>query len=234
LQEIFQDFDFTLEETRSLLGRMLFSGDAAEKKINQLSGGEKARLAILKMILSQANFLILDEPTNHLDLESCEIIENMLSEYKGTLLLVTHDRYLLDSVAERIVSIENRRLQSFLGNYSYYLEKCNEAANSSIHKNSRKISESEHYRQVQKARQRKYNQMLKKIAYWEKEIELLTAGKKQLEEKMEDQAIYSDYQQADKISREHQELEKALNKAEEEWFNLQEELAENVSYQNDN
>ncbi|MDR1617157.1 MAG: ABC-F family ATP-binding cassette domain-containing protein [Syntrophomonadaceae bacterium] len=234
LREILQEFDFTLEEARSLLGRILFSGDAVEKKISQLSGGEKARLAILKIILSRANFLILDEPTNHLDLESCEVIENMLSGYEGTLLLVTHDRYLLDSVVDRIVSIENRRLQNFSGNYSYYLEKRNTAELASSSENSRTVSEAEHYRQIQKDRQRRHNQTLKRIALLEKEIEVLTEDKKRLEEKMEDQNVYSDYQQVDKISREHQELETALNKAEEEWFNLQEELSEAASHQNDN
>jgi ATP-binding cassette subfamily F protein 3 len=94
------NFDLTLEEARTMLGGMLFSEDEAFKKIGDLSGGELGRLAFLKVILSGANFLILDEPTNHLDITSCQVVENVLHHFNGTVLVVSHDRYFIDQVAD--------------------------------------------------------------------------------------------------------------------------------------
>ena len=126
LEEIYNNFELTLEETRTALGSMLFSGDEAGKKVGSLSGGEKGRLAILKLLLGGANFLLLDEPTNHLDIASRELAEKMLHDYEGTILLVSHDRYFIDQVAERVITFDKGYLQSYSGNYSYYLEKIQE------------------------------------------------------------------------------------------------------------
>ncbi len=122
-EEISRNFDLDDMEVRSALGTMLFSEDEVFKPIGTLSGGEKGRLALLKLMLAGANFLMLDEPTNHLDLESREIMERILQEYAGTLLLVSHDRYFLDQVVERVAAFENGQLTSYPGNYSYYREK---------------------------------------------------------------------------------------------------------------
>lgn len=115
--------DWENREVRSLLGQFLFSGDTAFKKVEALSGGEKARLALAKMLLRPANFLILDEPTNHLDIPAKEMLENALKEYDGTVAIVSHDRYFISQVANKIVEIRDGEFVIYNGDYHYYLEK---------------------------------------------------------------------------------------------------------------
>ncbi len=115
--------DWKNEEVRTLLGRFLFSGDAAFKKVDALSGGEKARLALAKMLLQPTNLLILDEPTNHLDIPAKEMLETALKNYDGTALIVSHDRYFISQVANKIVEIRNGELRVYQGDYHYYLDK---------------------------------------------------------------------------------------------------------------
>ena len=114
-------------ERRNLLGAFLFSGDDINKSASVLSGGEKARLALYKLMLEETNFLILDEPTNHLDQNTREIVERALLKYQGTLLIVSHDRHFLDALAERVLEIRDGRLYDYPGNYSWFLEKREES-----------------------------------------------------------------------------------------------------------
>ncbi len=113
----------TNTEIRNTLAAFLFSGDDVFKRINDLSGGEKGRVSLAKLMLSNANFLILDEPTNHLDITSKEILEDTLNRYEGTLLYVSHDRYFINRTATRILDLENGQFNNYIGNYDYYLEK---------------------------------------------------------------------------------------------------------------
>jgi len=112
-------------QIRSLLAQFLFFGDDIFKEISELSGGERSRVALIKLMLSKANFLLMDEPTNHLDIDSKEVLENALINYDGTLLVISHDRYFLNKVTNKILDLSSTGITEYLGNYSYYLEKKN-------------------------------------------------------------------------------------------------------------
>ena len=122
--EISDDYPYlTNTEIRNVLAAFLFTGDDVYKLIGDLSGGERGRVSLAKLMLSEANFLILDEPTNHLDIASKEILEKALNEYTGTVLYVSHDRYFINQTATRILDLVNSTFVNYIGNYDYYLEK---------------------------------------------------------------------------------------------------------------
>lgn len=110
-------------EIRALLGQFLFKGDASEKKVENLSGGEKARLSLCCMMLEPANLLILDEPTNHLDIPAKEMLEEALQYFQGTVIVISHDRYFISRVATTIVAIEDKKLTKYQGDYKFYMDK---------------------------------------------------------------------------------------------------------------
>ena len=113
----------TNTKIRNVLAAFVFTGDDVFKKISTLSGGEKGRVALAKIMLSNANFLILDEPTNHLDLDSKQILENVINNYEGTVLYISHDRYFINSTAKTVLAMEKNGITKYLGNYDFYLEK---------------------------------------------------------------------------------------------------------------
>ena len=122
--EISDDYpDLTNTQIRNTLAAFQFTGDEVFKEIHTLSGGEKGRVSLAKLMLSEANFLILDEPTNHLDITSKEILEEALNNYSGTILYVSHDRYFINQTASRILELVNQTFVNYIGNYDYYLEK---------------------------------------------------------------------------------------------------------------
>ena len=110
-------------ELRALLGQFLFKGDSVEKKVENLSGGEKARLSLCCMMLEPANLLILDEPTNHLDIPAKEMLEEALQHFQGTVIVISHDRYFISRVATTIVAIEDKKLMKYQGDYKFYMDK---------------------------------------------------------------------------------------------------------------
>lgn len=120
IEEIMFNYNLSEGEARNKLAQVLFQGDDVFKQVGDLSGGEKARLSLLKIIMEQPNFLLLDEPTNHLDISSREIVESFLKDFPGTILLVSHDRYLLDIVTERTLELAEGKLTDYLGNFTYY------------------------------------------------------------------------------------------------------------------
>ena len=127
IDEIWDDYpDMTHYELRSYLAKFMFIGDDIFKTIDQLSGGERARITLLKLMLSSANFLLMDEPTNHLDIDSKEVLEEALIAYEGTAFIISHDRYFLNKVVDKIMVIADQKLEVFEGNYDYYLEKLEE------------------------------------------------------------------------------------------------------------
>ena len=128
LENFVMEYGFTEERTRSMLGGMLFHGDDVFKEIGTLSGGQKARLVLLKLVLDGANCLVLDEPTNHLDIMAREAVEAALTAFDGTVLVVSHDRYFINEVADRIWEIEDGQLKDYKGNYDFYLAEKQKAA----------------------------------------------------------------------------------------------------------
>ena len=124
LQELWDDWPMMNEkDVRSVLGRFLFTGEDVEKSVTSLSGGEKARLSLAKLMLQKSNTLILDEPTNHLDLDSKEILENALDDFPGTLIFVSHDRYFINRIATKVIDISATGTTEYLGDYDYFIEK---------------------------------------------------------------------------------------------------------------
>ncbi len=148
--------DWSNEEVRTLLGRFLFSGDMVLKTVDALSGGEKARLALAKMLLRPANLMMLDEPTNHLDIPAKEMLEEALQHYDGTVLLVSHDRYFISRVATKIVEIREGELRLYRGDYHYYLDKLKEetAAQRQAALDAERKAKAEAKRQKQKEKQK--------------------------------------------------------------------------------
>ncbi|MFZ7104286.1 MAG: ABC-F family ATP-binding cassette domain-containing protein [Peptococcaceae bacterium] len=123
IDELIYDTGLKENEARDRLAQVLFQGDDVYKKVADLSGGEKGRLSLLKLILSEPNFLVLDEPTNHLDISAKEIVEEFLEDFSGTILVVSHDRFLLDQITTRTMELENGKLHNYLGNYAYFRER---------------------------------------------------------------------------------------------------------------
>lgn len=124
IDEVWDDFPkLTTTQIRNALAAFLFTGDDVFKTISSLSGGEKCRINLLKLILSKSNFLLLDEPTNHLDIMSREALEKALLEYNGTILVISHDRYFLNKVVNKIYELNESEIKEYLGNYNYYVEK---------------------------------------------------------------------------------------------------------------
>ncbi|MBV9943048.1 MAG: ABC-F family ATP-binding cassette domain-containing protein, partial [Solirubrobacterales bacterium] len=177
----------TPNKARALLGRFLFSGEEAEKPLEVLSGGERRRLSLAILVQSGANLLILDEPTNHLDLESREALEQALGEFAGSLLLVSHDRALLDAVGKRTVAIEDRTLHSYLGGWPEYVRAREERARQAAARKAAK-SPAQRGKSVRTASQPDYAREQQRL---EREIEQAEASLKALEEELSDPAAWS-------------------------------------------
>lgn len=207
------------QEIRTVLGHFLFSGDDAEKLVSELSGGEKARLSLAKIMMKQANFLILDEPTNHLDLDSKEALEAALIDYPGTILFVSHDRYFLNRIATRVVEISSAGIANYLGDYDYYVGKKQEIeALKALEKIEKEEEEPKQERFMQekekkrkeRKRQRKIEELEAQIEQWEKEIE-------ELEERLYDEDVIQDYEKVYEIQKEIDERKQKIDKSLEEW-----------------
>lgn len=211
---------------RNILAAFLFTGDDVFQRIETLSGGERGRVSLAKLMLSNANFLILDEPTNHLDIVSREILENALNHYTGTVLYVSHDRYFINRTATRILDLTNQTVVNYIGNYDYYSEKKDEltAAYAPSLENDlqeESLSENKQSWQQQKeeqAKERKRQNDLKKI---EVEIEELETRDKEIDALLEDEAVARDVVKCVELSNEKASIGTRL----EDCYSLWEELA---------
>ena len=224
-------------QIRNTLAAFQFTGDEVFQEIRSLSGGEKGRVSLAKLMLSEANFLILDEPTNHLDIASKEILEEALNNYSGTLLYVSHDRYFINSTASRILELVNRTFVNYIGNYDYYLEKKEEltracasapaagaAASSSPAASDTGAKDpgsrlSWQEQKEQQARERKRKNELKKT---EEEISRLEERNAQIDHEMTLEEVYSNSVRCQELASEHAENEEKLAELYELWEMLAE------------
>ena len=224
----------TETEIRNCMAGFLFTGDEVFARISTLSGGERGRVVLAKLMLSGANFLILDEPTNHLDMISKEVLENALNAYPGTLLYVSHDRYFINRTAERILCLENEKITQYLGNYDYYLEKSAETALSASNAsdgNSGSGTESAapapasegkadwQKSKAEQAAKRKLENQIKKI---EEEISALEESLSDLETQMNDPQIATNSVRLQEVCKEHSEKKELLDAKMATWEELME------------
>ncbi len=225
LDEIYDSYpNLTIPQIRNILGSFLFRGDDVFKQIKTLSGGEKARVSLCKIMLGDANFLLLDEPTNHLDIISREILESNLVSYEGTLLFISHDRYFINQVATRIIELTPDEIIPYLGNYDFYLEhrrvveqKKQEEQPASQNKEAytqQKMASSE----LRKKKARR-NKLEKEIEGAEEQIEMI-------KEKMLLPEYYSSAQKYSELEQQVEALEGSIMEMMEEWDVLSEELSE--------
>ena len=227
-EEISDDFPkLTNTEIRNLLAAFLFTGDDVFKPIQALSGGEKGRVSLAKLMLSEANFLILDEPTNHLDITSKEILEEALSNYEGTVLYVSHDRYFINKTATRILDLTNQKLVNYIGNYDYYLEKKEELTQiyapdiqeEAVETKTSAVKLDWKQQKEEQARLRKKENDLKKT---EAMIEELETRDSEIDEEMAKPEIATNVAECVRLSKEKAEIAQKLEELYEKW----EELAE--------
>lgn len=228
-QEISDTYPYlTNTEIRNVLAAFLFTEDDVFQPIHTLSGGERGRISLAKLMLSNANFLILDEPTNHLDIVSKEILEQALRDYTGTVLYVSHDRYFINQTATRILELTNQQLVNYIGNYDYYLEKKEEltsiyapsAAADNVEKQAQSAVKLDWKTQKEEqARQRKRENDLKKT---EARIEELETRDAEIDEEMSQPEVATDVAKCVALSNEKAEIAAELEQLYEKW----EELAE--------
>ena len=209
-------------EARTILGRFLFSGDDVFKNISDLSGGEKRRLNLIKLMLSNANLLILDEPTNHLDLESIEAVENGLIDYNGTLIVISHDRYFLNKVVNRYYAALNEELIPF-SSYQEYLDQSKSL--DKPEENSKLKSKAQLRREQNKEIQRELKRKQRRLEEIEKEIAQLETGKKERTKQLSEPIIYADYNKSLALSKELSDIEAKLSEAYQIWEELSLELS---------
>jgi ATP-binding cassette subfamily F protein 3 len=222
IDELWDEYpDMTTTEVRTYLGSFLFTGDDVFKQVASLSGGEKCRLSLLKLMLSKSNFLLLDEPTNHLDMLSREALENALLHYEGTLFVISHDRYFLNKVIQRIFELDRNGLTEYLGNFQYYQNK-KSASEDAIVINTVGKTKTEIKEERKKLRdiQEKKKQTEKDLKTIEKEIENIESNIKELENLMCLEEIYSNSQKSAEVSKNIIGLKESLNILYDKWEEL--------------
>lgn len=225
LNEVWNCFPGRLEkDIRTLLGNFLFTGDDVFKTVNQLSGGEKVRLTLCKLMLEKNNFLLLDEPTNHLDIDSKEMLELSLEDYEGTVFFISHDRYFIDKIATRVLEVTPHGVTSYIGNYSDYTEKKQQLAEKEAAlqaENSKKNDEptitdyqkQKEQRRLEQQRKRQLEDIETKISEYEEELAYNQA-------ELFKEEVYLDTQKSAEVQSRIEELEQLLADAMETWESL--------------
>lgn len=221
MDEIWDEFP-KLEhfQVRKYLAEFLFVGDDIFKTIDELSGGERGRLSLLKIMLKGANFLVLDEPTNHLDIDSKEILEDALLKYEGTVLSISHDRYFLNKTVDKIFEMKKDGINTFLGNYDYYLEKTTEVE--TLDDNYKSKTEIAKVKREEREERQKNKALRKEREKIESEIADIEEKLSTIDEKLVDSNTYKDYQLANDLSIKRESLANTLEELYETWMELEE------------
>ncbi|MBQ7745573.1 MAG: ABC-F family ATP-binding cassette domain-containing protein [Ruminococcus sp.] len=221
IDEVWDRFpNLTQTEVRSALAAFLFKGDDVFKPLSKMSGGERARVSLLKLMLHGSNFLLLDEPTNHLDAASREELENTLLEYGGTLLIISHDRYFINKLADRVLALDKNGVKEYLGNYDYYFEhvKTENQAETSTEQKPKQKPQNEYFLNKQRAsEERKRQTKLKKT---EAEIERLDGEIERVSALLATEEVASDYERLIELTNELEQLNSEQEKQYEIWEEL--------------
>lgn len=223
LDEVWDTFpNMTQTEVRSALASFLFKGDEVFKPLSKMSGGERARVSLLKLMLKGSNFLLLDEPTNHLDASSREELEKTLLDYSGTMLIVSHDRYFINKIADRILLLTNNGVKEYLGNYDYYLERTTAEKQGVVLTESKKEKKEKPQNDyfVQKQKQSEERKRQTKLKKAEAEIERLDEEIAKTQELLSSEEVAADYEKLMELSK----LLEDLQKQQEEQYEIWEEL----------
>ena len=215
---------------RTLLGGFLFRDDDVFKPVKVLSGGEKSRLALAKMLIEPSNFLILDEPTNHLDMRSKDMLKNALRRYDGTIIVVSHDREFLDGIVDKVIEVKDKKIRTYLGNCAYYLMKKEEEKQSEIvpgslsgeNKPEKKAGKDNFRKGIElKERKKEINKILspvkKKISEIEETVKLKEARIRELEKEMASADFYNDPDKVKEVTKEYNDLKEDLDKVYAQW-----------------
>ena len=221
IDEVWDRFpNLTQTEVRSALAAFLFKGDDVFKPLSKMSGGERARVSLLKLMLQGSNFLLLDEPTNHLDAASREELENTLLDYGGTLLIISHDRYFINKLADRVLALDKNGVKEYLGNYDYYFEhvKNENQAETSTEQKPKQKPQNEYFLNKQRAsEERKRQTKLKKT---EAEIERLDGEIERVSALLATEEVASDYERLIELTNELEQLNSEQEKQYEIWEEL--------------
>ncbi|MHB8789508.1 MAG: ABC-F family ATP-binding cassette domain-containing protein [Desulfobulbaceae bacterium] len=229
--------DKTMTQVRSLLGAFLFSGDEVDKKVQVLSGGEKSRVALARMLVKPANLMLLDEPTNHLDISSQEVLQEAMAQYEGTIIVVSHNRFFVNSFVNKILEIRDGKATLFEGNVDDYLARRHreqEAEHSGSQAREVKAPDSASVQdkkgqrrqraQIREQLGKKLNPLKEQVRKAEEQIEQLEARKQELETMMADPALYQDQPRWAEVSREHGTLSRRLERTYAQWEEAQEQI----------
>jgi ATP-binding cassette, subfamily F, member 3 len=227
LNELWDDYPLRPEkEIRTILGNFLFSGDDVLKVVSTLSGGEKARLALAKLMMQKSNFLILDEPTNHLDLDSKEVLENALVDYPGTILFVSHDRYFINRIATKVLELSGNGCKEYLGDYDYFVDKKQEiielqALEQKVQTSHNPVPEKTSYQQDKEVKKQE-RQRKRKLEEIETRISELEASIEQYELELCDPEVFQNHEKVIEINLKNEKAKEELEGLMEEWAELAE------------